>query len=170
MTAIALLCGLLAGGLLALGWNVAAGAAIVAAALFDTVDGELARLKGRASRFGAVFDAVSDRYADAAILGGMTVFAARFEGWPQPEAVGLAALAGALAAAYASARIRASLGDRPGTSETWLGGRDLRLAVAATAAVIGQCYWALAVIAATTALAVIWRLADLRLRRVGTAP
>jgi len=167
---IALLTAFGAGGLLAAGWNVAAGAAIVATIVLDATDDELASLRGGASRFGAVFEAVAGRYADAAILGGMTVYAARFEGWPQPEAVGIAAIAGALTVAYAGARIRASLGDRPRTGEAGFGGRDVELVVAAVAAILGQCYWALAVLGALSATAVAWQLGYLRIRRIGLEP
>ena len=37
----------------------------------DGADGDLARLKNMTSPFGGFFDAVLDRYADAAILGGL---------------------------------------------------------------------------------------------------
>jgi len=170
LTGIAMLAGLGAGGLLAAGWNVVAGAAIVATIVVGATRGELASLRGGATRFGAVFEAVAERYADAAILGGMVVRAVRFEDWPQPEAVGMAALAGALTVAYAGARIRASLGDRPRTGEAWFGGRDVQLAVAAVGALAGQCYWALAALGALSAAAVAWRLGYLRVRRIGLEP
>ena len=63
------------------------------ASIIDGVDGDLARL--------------TDRYADAAILGGMTIYAARFEEWPQAAAVGGLALAGALTVSYSRARAEA---------------------------------------------------------------
>jgi len=158
-----------AGGMLAAGWNVAGGAAIVATAVLDAVDGELARLKGLTSRFGAVFDAVADRYTDAAILGGMTVYAARFEGWPQPRSGRLGALAGALTVAYAE---RAS-------GITWRAARDggdvvRRARCAARGGGRGGGLWpvllGLAALGATSALAVAWRLTYLRVRRIGLEP
>ena len=81
--------------LLAAGWNVAGGIAIQAVSVADGIDGELARLKQMATKLGHVLDAVTDRYADALILGGMTVYAARFEELPRPEVVGIFPLAGA---------------------------------------------------------------------------
>ena len=95
--------------LVVLGQNVAG----QLASIIDGVDGDLARLTGRASRFRAALDAIGDRYADAAILGGMTIYAARFEEWPQ-AAVGGLALAGALTVSYSRARVEAgrALADR----------------------------------------------------------
>ncbi len=42
------------------------------ASVIDGVDGEIARLKFQESRFGAYFDSILDRYADAALIGGIT--------------------------------------------------------------------------------------------------
>src|SRR5205085_7074638 len=72
----------LAGGvaaILCLGWNILGGIGVQAVSVIDGVDGELARLRNRATRFGGVLDAVTDRYDDAAMLGGMAIYAARFE-------------------------------------------------------------------------------------------
>jgi CDP-diacylglycerol--glycerol-3-phosphate 3-phosphatidyltransferase len=44
---------------------------MLAAALFDLLDGEVARATGRASRFGAFLDSTLDRVAEAALLGGI---------------------------------------------------------------------------------------------------
>ncbi|MBK9611483.1 CDP-alcohol phosphatidyltransferase family protein [Candidatus Amarobacter glycogenicus] len=106
VTSFTLLLALASGGAMAAGWNIAGGIAIQAVSVLDGVDGELARLKNMATRFGGVFDAVTDRYADAAILAGMTVFAVRFEGHPHPEFVGMLALSAALIVSYSRARIR----------------------------------------------------------------
>jgi phosphatidylglycerophosphate synthase len=168
-----------AGAMTAAGWSIAGGVAIQAASVVDGVDGELARLKGMATRFGAVFDAVSDRYADAAMLGGMTVYAARFEEWPHPVVIGMLALAGALSVSYSRSRIEASLlpvireGEAAGgrlDALFGLGSRDVRSLIAAAGTIAGQCYWTLAVLAALAGLTVAWRLAYLRVREIGTDP
>ena len=39
----------------------------------DAVDGAMARLRGKPSRFGAFFDSVLDRYADAAVYSGIII-------------------------------------------------------------------------------------------------
>ncbi len=159
-----------AGAMTALGWNIAGGIGIQLVSIVDGVDGEVARLKNMATRFGAVLDAVTDRYADAIMLGGMTIYAARFEDLPRPEVIGALALAGALAVSYSRARIEASLRIQPSDSIFGLASRDVRLLVAAGGTVIGQCYWTLAIIAVASGLTVAWRLLYLRLNHIGTDP
>ncbi len=58
----------------ALGWLPAAGGLMLASSLLDLVDGALARATGRVSRFGAVFDAVLDRYSEAVVLLGIVAY------------------------------------------------------------------------------------------------
>ena len=150
--------------MIAVGWNIAGGVGIQVASVVDGVDGELARLKGISTRFGAALDAIADRYADAAILGGMTIYAARFEDLPRPEVVGALALAGALSVSYSRARIEASMQLAPSDGLFGLASRDVRLLVAAAGTAIGQCYWTLAVLAVASGLTVGWRLLTLRFR------
>ena len=146
VTTFTLLLAVATGAMIAAGWNIAGGIAIQAVSVIDGVDGELARLKDRATRFGGVFDAVSDRYADAIMLAGMTVYAVRFEDYPRPEFVGALALGAALIVSYSRARIEADLPD-----------------VAAIGTVLGQCYWTLIILAAVSGLTIAWRLLYLRI-------
>jgi phosphatidylglycerophosphate synthase len=173
VTGFTLLLALATGAMLAAGWNIAGGIAIQAVSVIDGVDGELARLRGLATRFGEVFDAVTDRYADAAMLAGMTVYAARFEGHPHPETVGALALAGALIVSFSRARIEADLSgqvDQHGFDSVFgLASRDVRSLIAAIGAVLGECYWTLAVLAVLCGLTIAWRLAYLRIHRIGMA-
>ena len=60
-----------AGYLAAIGWFWQAGILMLAAGAFDLFDGAVARYTNQASDWGAVFDAVSDRLADFAILFGL---------------------------------------------------------------------------------------------------
>jgi choline kinase/phosphatidylglycerophosphate synthase len=53
-------------------WPLVAGLLVQAGAIIDGSDGEIARLKFRASPFGGWFDSVLDRYADLAIVAGIT--------------------------------------------------------------------------------------------------
>ena len=50
-----------------------AGLLLIVASAFDMLDGALARLTGRESRFGALLDSVSDRLGEAAVLFGLLV-------------------------------------------------------------------------------------------------
>ena len=66
------LCGMGGAGYLASrGWFWQAGVAMLAAGAFDLFDGAVARATGKATTWGAIFDAVSDRLADFAILFGL---------------------------------------------------------------------------------------------------
>lgn len=166
VTAFTLLLAFATGAMIAAGWNIAGGILIQAVSVIDGVDGELARLKARATRFGAVFDAVTDRYGDAAMLAGMTVYAVRFESHPHAAFAGMLALGAALIVSYSRARIEADLPDvvEGGRMDSIFGlaSRDVRSLVAAAGTVAGQCYWTLIVLAAVSAATVAWRLAYLR--------
>ena len=54
-----------------------AGLVVIAAGLFDMVDGRVARLTNQVSVFGAFFDSVMDRYSDVALFFGLLVYYAR---------------------------------------------------------------------------------------------
>src|SRR5712691_191014 len=51
-----------------------AGLVILGAAVFDMVDGRVARATDQVTRFGGFFDSVMDRYSDLALLMGLLVF------------------------------------------------------------------------------------------------
>ncbi len=166
VTASTLILALATAAMIASGWNIAGGIGIQVVSVVDGVDGELARLKAMATRFGGVFDAVTDRYADAFIIAGMLVFAVRFEDHPRPEFVGMLALSASLIVSYSRARIEADLPDviASGRLDSIFGlaSRDVRSLVAAIGTVAGQCYWTLIILAAISALTVAWRLAYLK--------
>lgn len=170
VTVVTLLVAIAAGAATAAGWNIAGGIAIQAASVADGVDGELARLRAMSTRFGEVLDAVTDRYADAIMLGGMTVYAARFEDHPHPEFVGMLALAGALIVSYSRARIEASMHLAPSDGLFGLASRDVRSLVAAIGAVLGLVYATLIVLAVASALTVAWRLVYLKATGAGRPP
>jgi CDP-diacylglycerol--glycerol-3-phosphate 3-phosphatidyltransferase len=98
--------------LLAASWPAAAGVAVLAAVLCDGLDGAVAVVAGRATRFGAGADAVADRISDVA-------FAAVL--WRCGVPLGFAAACGALALMVDGARrlrrvpSRITMGERP----TW---------------------------------------------------
>jgi phosphatidylglycerophosphate synthase len=168
-TAFTLLLAMITTLLIATGFQAIGGIGIQVVSVIDGVDGELARLKNQATRFGAIFDAVSDRYADALMLGGMTIYAVRFEGHPHAEAIGMLALAGSLIISYSRARIEASMGaeavEARGHSADLVFGlasRDVRSLIAAIGTVAGQCYITLIVLAVMCGVTIAWRLAYLR--------
>jgi CDP-diacylglycerol---glycerol-3-phosphate 3-phosphatidyltransferase len=95
-------CGLLFG----LGWFFAAGMCLVVANLFDMLDGQVARLSGRVTRFGGFLDSSLDRLSDMVVFVGLMVFYARDTPWHSTLNVFLAGagLMGSVMVSYASAR------------------------------------------------------------------
>ena len=75
---------------------------ILLSGLFDAVDGIIARTKGKVTVFGGFLDSVSDRYADAMVLAGITL-----GGLCNPIA-GFAALIGSLMVSYTRSRAEAA--------------------------------------------------------------
>jgi CDP-diacylglycerol--glycerol-3-phosphate 3-phosphatidyltransferase len=59
---------------LAQGYLFLGGILIIIAALFDAIDGTLARMMGRTSRFGAFLDSTLDRYSEAVIFLGLFIY------------------------------------------------------------------------------------------------
>jgi phosphatidylglycerophosphate synthase len=152
----------LGAALLLINQTLLAAVAIQASSIIDGVDGDLARRKGMSSRFGAIFDAILDRYADAVIILGMAIWAEQHEDRPAPLLVAFAALMGALLVSYSRARTEASAGLR--LSDQFLGimSRDVRMLVLALGAAFHQMYWTLAAVAILSHVTVAWRLLLLR--------
>jgi CDP-diacylglycerol--glycerol-3-phosphate 3-phosphatidyltransferase len=74
ITTVGLLCTLAAGAVFATGHISIGGWILGITAVFDVLDGMVARKAGRESAFGAFYDSTLDRVADGAVLGGLTVF------------------------------------------------------------------------------------------------
>ena len=95
-------CGLLFG----MGRFFSAGIALIVANLFDMLDGQVARLSGRVTRFGGFLDSSLDRLSDMVVFVGLMVFYARDTQFHSTLNVFLAGagLMGAVMVSYASAR------------------------------------------------------------------
>jgi CDP-L-myo-inositol myo-inositolphosphotransferase len=157
--------GLVAAALLGAGRALAGAALTQIASILDGVDGEIARLQLRASAGGALLDGVLDRVCDAAVLGGLALWALR-DGEPQTATVvlSIAATGGAMLSMAVKDRIRAlGLPAAPERALAYLlGGRDGRLLLIALAALIGKPLVALAAVAATSAIALMLRVSLVR--------
>jgi archaetidylinositol phosphate synthase len=77
---------------------VYSGLMIVLSGFIDAIDGVLARSTGKVTRFGGLFDSVSDRYSDAIIFTGIII--ARLCN----ELIGIIALFSSMLVSYARAR------------------------------------------------------------------
>lgn len=100
--AINVLCGLLFG----FGQFFWAGIILIVANLFDMLDGKVARVTGRVTRFGAFLDSSLDRLSDMVIFVGLMVFYARDTEFHSTLNVFLAgaAMIGSVLVSYTSAR------------------------------------------------------------------
>ena len=77
ITAVGTLCSIAGGIIYATGHIRTAGVFLGLTALFDVLDGTVARRTGTTSPFGAFWDSTLDRVADGAVLGGLMIFYAR---------------------------------------------------------------------------------------------
>ena len=85
-------------GLLRLGGGV-----VLLASLFDMLDGRVARLRGRETKFGAFLDSTMDRYSDMLLYMGLLLLYARLDRTPHMVLVWVAAF-GSFMTSYARAR------------------------------------------------------------------
>jgi len=77
ITTFGTFCTIVAGAVYATGHIRTAGWFLGLTALFDVLDGTVARRTGRTTTFGAFYDSTLDRVADGALLGGLAMFFAR---------------------------------------------------------------------------------------------
>jgi len=132
--------GLLAGGILLLG-----------SGFFDMVDGQVARVTGKASQRGSYLDSVSDKIAESAIFVGIAV-----GGYAEPWLVVLAATL-SLLVSYARAKSDA-LGIR--MQGVGIGERAERLLVISIVGMAGYMELALVVVAVISAVTLVQRMAS----------
>jgi CDP-diacylglycerol--glycerol-3-phosphate 3-phosphatidyltransferase len=83
---------------------LAAGAVVLVAGLFDLLDGALARLTNRVSRFGGILDSTLDRLSEAAVLLALLVVFARGQHVYYSLLAGVTLL-GSLMVSYIRARV-----------------------------------------------------------------
>jgi 1L-myo-inositol 1-phosphate cytidylyltransferase / CDP-L-myo-inositol myo-inositolphosphotransferase len=150
-----------AGLLLAAGHGLAGGIAVHAVSVLDGVDGELSRLRMRASARGAMLDGILDRISDAAIIGGMGAWAVATVSSVPTIWLVTVALAGCMLSMASKDRVKLlGLPAAPEARIGWLmGGRDGRLLVIAITAVAGLPLVGLLAIATTSLLSLGIRLA-----------
>ena len=137
-----------------------AGVVMLVAAFFDLLDGSVARATNKASDWGAVFDAVSDRLADFALLFGLLIWYSAAERFDRTAIVLIGiALFGSMMVSYTRSKagefgvsIRSGLGTRLE--------RVLILAIGLLSSQILPVLWLLAVLTNLTAFQrwfITWR-------------
>lgn len=162
LTLVGLALNLAAGLVLAAGQPLWGAGAVLVAGAFDSLDGLVARAGGRATAFGAFLDSTLDRYAEAALFGGILVWHVR-AGQVAEALLAYAAVIGSLLVSYTRARAE-GLGVQGETG--WLP-RPERIALLAVGLLAGA-FWpplwtaALAALAFLTHLTAIQRLLHVR--------
>lgn len=138
-----------AGLLIAQGELVIGGIVMLLASALDMLDGALARMTGKASRFGALLDSVFDRLSEAVVLFGVLLYALD-RAHDDQAALAFAAIVGSLMVSYVRARAE-GLGV---TMTDGLFTRPERVIVLGAALLIGwltPALWLLAVLTLLTA-------------------
>lgn len=102
LTLLGLCCSLVLPFLFIKGWLVVCGLTIVVVELFDILDGEVARVSGRPSRFGAFFDSTIDRFTEGMIFLGLVAYF--YELHIALEALTILAFIGSFLVSYTRAR------------------------------------------------------------------
>jgi CDP-L-myo-inositol myo-inositolphosphotransferase len=143
-------------------------------AVLDGVDGEIARIRYQDSPFGGVYDALLDRVADAALIGGMTFYAWLMGAGHSAVLLGFAAVAGSSLSMLAKEKYAAQYRrdwatEREGVWRWLLLGRDGRLFLTLVAGVTGHVEAVLAYLAVGTHLHAGARLVRMRSEAVARA-
>ena len=136
------------------------GAIILAAGLFDMMDGRLARLGGQSSKFGALWDSTLDRYSELVTLFGICMLFIKAD-WFWTGVITFAAMVGSVMVSYVRARAEGLNTE----CKVGLMQRRERVVVTALAAIIAGCtenLWWLAggmmLIAVLANITAFWRI------------
>ena len=150
-----------------LGYNIIAGVLVQIASIADGIDGEIARLKGLTSRFGAFIDAVLDRIADLAIIVGATLYVLKFQhsGF-QPvmySVIPILALSGSFLVSYIHERAEKDLGRHPAYFGRLppIASRDTRLFIIFIGSIVGFVFESLILVVALSFFYVTFKLAEI---------
>lgn len=143
-----------AAGFAAVGQFLIAGLISIPAALFDMIDGAIARRTGKVSDKGALLDSTFDRLSEAALLLGLLIYYSSTDTFRQ-DAIILAfvAFVGSIMVSYIRARAE-GLGYK-GTSGFLT--RPERVVIMTVALIIGQPIWGLWILAVGTPLSAFYR-------------
>ncbi len=156
MTMLGLFGNIVGAWFLAQGNIVLGGSFVLICTPFDALDGTMARLRGEASDFGAFVDAVTDRYSELFILGGLLYHFLQINDHLSAMFVYIAA-AGSVLVSYVKARADSLRFD----ANTGVLTRMERYLVVAPLLVLNQpviAVWIVTVLANVTALQRIWKV------------
>jgi CDP-diacylglycerol--glycerol-3-phosphate 3-phosphatidyltransferase len=103
VTALGLLVALVTAWVLYTGHFFLGGFLVLVSGAFDMLDGAIARISGRSTRFGAIFDSTFDRLSEAALFLGLLAYYANQGSFQEVVLIG-AALVGSMMTSYVRAR------------------------------------------------------------------
>ena len=156
---LSLVFSMIAAGLFMLGnyWFLALGGIIAQfASIIDGSDGEVARLKYLSSNYGGWFDAVLDRYADAFLLFGLTLYVYSQDLSKWTLVIGFIAIIGSFMISYTADKYDALMKNRIKKGVRM--GRDVGVFLIFFGAILNQPYLVLIVIAVITNCETIRRM------------
>lgn len=153
---------IIAAGLVASGYLLSGGIMVLIAAMFDMLDGQLARATHQSSTFGALLDSTLDRIEEALVLFGLA-YLSLLEGETTAVMLVLVALEGSLMVSYVKARAE-GLGLRCDVG--WFQRPERVVALAAGLVLAGLGFgraltfvlWLLAVVTNVTAVQRVWHI------------
>ena len=148
---------------------VIAGVLSQLSSIIDGCDGEIARLKFQSSKYGAWFDAVLDRYADALIIFGMTYGWWKLHLTTDIWLVGFMALIGSFMNSYTAIKYDSIFLTREKSKIKVRIGRDIRIFLIMIGAFLNQIYFVLLLLGVLTNLESLRRLYILRKNNISEA-
>lgn len=153
-TVLGLLLNLVVAAVIASGNLVAGGILALAAGAFDMLDGAVARVTNRVTRFGGFFDSTLDRYSEAVVYGGVLVYLLRSDAATVPIVLVYVTVVGSIMVSYARARAEAA-GIK---AEVGLFARPERVILLAAFLIASRPVWALWILAILTNLTTLQRI------------
>lgn len=151
-----------AAALIARGEPAWGGLLYLVAGAFDFLDGSVARLADRATRFGAFLDSTLDRISEGVVFAALA-YRFALDGAPLDAALTVLALLGSLLVSYTRARVE-GLG---GQCKVGLSTRAERVILLALGLMAGLESWAIYLLVVLTALTTFQRMAHARRELAG---
>lgn len=103
LTTVALFISIFAGYFFAIGKFIAGGILTLLSGIFDTIDGKIARMMNRVTKFGALYDSTLDRYAEVIVFFGIGVYLIKY-GFYITSVAAVFAIGGSMMVSYIRAR------------------------------------------------------------------
>ncbi|MEX2425303.1 MAG: CDP-alcohol phosphatidyltransferase family protein [Thermomicrobiaceae bacterium] len=150
-TVIGLLLNIIVAVIIGSGNLVVGGIMALVAGAFDMLDGAVARVTGKITRFGGFFDSTLDRYSEAIVYFGLLFYLLETDAGTTAVALLFAAIIGSLMVSYTRARAEAADMD----AEVGLFARPERIILLAILLIFGQpviALWILAIVTNFTTL------------------